>query len=403
MVNLSTFLTEKFSELFSANELEHFLEHSKNVRPVTLLVNTQKITPRNLLNLLKRRGIQCEILNPYCLLIKDANDLPIGATSEYLDGLYYIMGISSLYSIISLEEEIKKYHSESFKVEEDESCKNLEDGEIKRKEEKNTKETEKAQDLKESEDLKDSKNVKESEVEKIKPKNKRVKRQSELNFLDMCAAPGGKSVFLNLLIKKYCRNAKFTQFCIDKDEERVKSLGANLIRMNSEECVVIADDAVAACGKDETCAKNDNKKGKKPKSAQGYLPKMNLTLLDAPCSGTGTLSKDPQVSYLDQPTLHSINATQRNLIISAFDNLKGNGLLLYSTCSVLVEENEMVVQSLLDKRKSAKIVNSEGMGHKGFKAYRGKQFSSDMEFARRLYPHTHNGDGFFYCLIRKCN
>jgi ribosomal RNA methyltransferase Nop2 len=60
--------------------------------------------------------------------------------------------------------------------------------------------------------------------------------------------------------------------------------------------------------------------------------------------------------------------------------------LVYSTCSVLVEENEQIVQYALEKRKNVKIVNSGvEIGRDGFKSFRGKTFDEKMHFAKRIF------------------
>lgn len=537
--NISPFLNDQFSQLFSSSELPHFLEHSKQSRPTTLLVNKNKINLNNLMGLLKRRGIITEKINDYLLLVKEENNLPIGATTEYLNGFYYIMGVSSAYAILSLKDQIGKMifknepeissdvtlasvqniktkkigNKEHF----DDQMKNIRSNEIRTSVQntkidkignkvhfddqmdkslnknniiinKASKEHEldrsieiskemeydticgqerahiapiesihdKPQDNKEKQQS-DPKNIKRvysdrpscetgtsgtqeikknqhSETSNQKPaikKRKRLNKPVHLNVLDMCAAPGGKSILLNILLSEHIRQrddqkVSFDIFCIDNDEKRSISLAANIIRMGMDNTVIIADNALKACGQqknvDEKTGKTEiemeniqsskrsssknHLKGKKDAhipNQNGYLPKMDLILLDAPCSGSGTLSKDIQAGNLDISTLHSLNALQRKLVLSGYDKLKGNGLLFYSTCSVLPEENEMIIQFLLESRKCAKIMEIDGIGRNGMKAFRGKHFNSNITMARRIYPHTHNGDGFFYCLIRKCN
>lgn len=508
--NISPFLHDKFYVLFSSSELPHFLEHSKQSRPTTLLVNKNKINLNNLMGLLKRRGIITEKINDYLLLVKEDNNLPIGATTEYLNGFYYIMGVSSAYAILSLKKQIEEmifpHQSDNSLIDtqiliqkkiqmptQKENKKNLiesspnkkveivddfslkPEGQYKESNEKTKLENVNVDNIQKcinhtatnlDSDLsvqdvdttkkncekkyidgvsgeQDINKIKKGESpllsdlsdhKKIQKKRKRLNKPVHINILDMCAAPGGKSIFTNILLSEHIRqkedsNVSFNLFCVDNDEKRSTSLAANLIRMGMENTVVIADDALKACGQptgDDKQTKGSKlltqnlKDSKRPRkdplkrtskrkqressvNTNGYLPKMNLVILDAPCSGSGTLSKDIQSGNLDLSTLHSLNDLQRKLILSGYDKLKGNGLLFYSTCSVLLEENEMVVQFLLESRKNAKIVETDGIGRKGIKAFRGKHFDSDLTMARRIYPHTHNGDGFFFCLIRKCS
>lgn len=131
-------------------------------------------------------------------------------------------------------------------------------------------------------------------------------------------------------------------------------------------------------------------------------------LLDAPCSGTGVIGKDPSVktSKTERDFL-ALPHMQKQLLLAAIDSTdhtsKTGGYIVYSTCSVTVEENEGVVQYALRKRPNVKIVDT-GMGtfgSEGFKKYMNKRFDDRMSLTRRYYPHRENVDGFFVCKLRK--
>lgn len=203
-------------------------------------------------------------------------------------------------------------------------------------------------------------------------------------ILDMAAAPGGKSTYIAALMKN-----TGVLFANDPSKDRCKSLAANIHRMGVQNAVVCAHD-----GRDF------------PSVIGGF----DRVLLDAPCSGTGVISKDPtvKVSKSDED-FGRLTHLQKELILAAIDSCDANsktggGIIVYSTCSVTVEENEEVVQYALQKRPNVRLVDTGlEFGREGFAAFRGKQFHPTMRLARRYYPHVHNMDGFFVAKLRKCS
>lgn len=199
--------------------------------------------------------------------------------------------------------------------------------------------------------------------------------KEDLTVVDLCAAPGGKTAHIAALMG----NTGLV-YANDINKERIAGLKSNLQRMGVRNCVVVNMDA-----------------------RKLNVGKVDRVLLDAPCSGTGVVSKDPSVkTNRTRGEIDRIVVLQKELILHGFDMLKANGILVYSTCSVLVKENEEVVNYLLAKRPSAKIVPCEiDIGKDGFMGFKGRNYASSLRQARRIYPHVHNMDGFFYVKILK--
>ncbi|XBW38668.1 hypothetical protein QEN19_004256 [Hanseniaspora menglaensis] len=194
-------------------------------------------------------------------------------------------------------------------------------------------------------------------------------------ILDMASAPGGKTTYISAMMKN-----TGVVFANDFNAKRTKSLIANIHRLGCTNTIVCNYDAREF-----------------PKVIGGF----DRILLDAPCTGTGVIGKDPNVKlnrttkdFIDIPHL------QKQLLLSAIDSVDSNsktgGVIVYSTCSVAVEEDEAVIDYALRKRPNVKLVDTGlAIGKEAFTSYRGKKFHKSVSLARRYYPHAYNVDGFF--------
>lgn len=200
--------------------------------------------------------------------------------------------------------------------------------------------------------------------------------------LDMASAPGGKSTYLSAMMQN-----TGVVFANDSNKARIKSLSANIHRLGCKNVVV--------CNYD----------GRQfPKVLGGF----DRVLLDSPCSGTGVISKDPSVkTNKSERDFQLLTHLQKQLLLCAIDSVNpkaaNGGYVVYSTCSVMVEEDEAVVDYALKKRPNVKLVPTGiDFGREGFKSYKQHKFDSKMHLARRVYPHSHNVDGFFLARLKVC-
>jgi 25S rRNA (cytosine2870-C5)-methyltransferase len=207
--------------------------------------------------------------------------------------------------------------------------------------------------------------------------------QPNERILDMAAAPGGKTTYISALM----RNTGCV-FANDANRQRAKGLIGNIHRLGCKNTIVSNLDAKDAF----------------PRILGGF----DRVLLDAPCSGTGVIGKDPSVktSKTERDFL-ALPHMQKQLLLAAIDSTdhasKTGGYIVYSTCSVTVEENEGVVQYALQKRPNVRIVDTGlgSFGSEGFKKYMNKRFDERMNLTRRYFPHKENVDGFFVCKLKK--
>ncbi|XP_045116960.1 probable 28S rRNA (cytosine(4447)-C(5))-methyltransferase isoform X2 [Portunus trituberculatus] len=135
--------------------------------------------------------------------------------------------------------------------------------------------------------------------------------------------------------------------------------------------------------------------------AKSQAGRYQRVLVDAPSSGVGMVRPFPGVRVCcTTEDLHHISARQRLLLLNGADCLRQgrmqNSYLVYTTCSVLAEENEDVVQHLLEARPQFKLVPTGlGIGVPGLTHYKTRSYHEDMWLTRRLYCHHHHMQGTF--------
>jgi 16S rRNA (cytosine967-C5)-methyltransferase len=195
------------------------------------------------------------------------------------------------------------------------------------------------------------------------------------SVLDLCAAPGGKTMVLAYLTGK-----KGRVVASDVHEKRLRSMRErlNVARIDNVRLV-----ALDGC------------------SSLPLAEKFDRILVDAPCSGTGTLARNPEIRWrLREEDLADLHQRQVALVLSALEHLAPGGSLLYSTCSLESEENESVINEVLDA--------NPGLRHERLRIPQGllatgvapeSLIGEDGVF--RTFPPAHHTDGFFATLIRR--
>jgi len=128
-------------------------------------------------------------------------------------------------------------------------------------------------------------------------------------------------------------------------------------------------------------------------------------LVDAPCSGTGTIRKSLKTLRIWNPeVIKRLSSTQKQLIKTAFNNLKKNGTMVYSTCTMEPEEDEGVIDYLLNEFDNAKIEEIKLPGLKRsnpITEFDGKKYSDEVKKCLRIWPQDNDTEGFFVAKIRK--
>ncbi len=196
------------------------------------------------------------------------------------------------------------------------------------------------------------------------------------SVLDLCAAPGMKANHLAKLMK-----SGHVAAC-DRSLPRLKTAQRLLQEHSAAKAASLKPLWVCCEG-----------------TAQlPFLEKFDRILLDAPCSGTGTIRRNPEIKWrLEEEELGRYARLQRSLLENAVQYLKAGGRLVYATCSLEPEENEEVVATVHEKNSGFTLVGREGlMGEL-------PMFESffDARGAFRTHPGPEEMDGVFAAVVRR--
>ncbi len=194
---------------------------------------------------------------------------------------------------------------------------------------------------------------------------------------DIAAAPGGKTTYLAQMM-----NNTGMIIAMDPDRLRLRALKSNISRCGVKNTIVLRYDG---------------------KNLQKLPFRPDMILLDAPCTGEGLIVKDPsRKTSKTQADIMYCSTIQKDLLDVALNVLKPGGELVYSTCSIGPEENEMVIDFVLQSHPDVEIVPLNiNVGEPGIVKPFGVDLRDDLIHARRFYPHKHGTEGFFIIKLHK--
>jgi 16S rRNA (cytosine967-C5)-methyltransferase len=190
----------------------------------------------------------------------------------------------------------------------------------------------------------------------------------DMTVLDVCAAPGAKTTYLAQLMQN-----KGEIISLDYSKRRMATWKNEIARTGVEIAKPIIADARAHLA---------------------LVAKADLLILDPPCTGTGTFGKMPSAKWRLTPgSAEKMAEIQWQMLSNCSEYVKPGGTLIYSTCSVTVEENEMLVERFM--KWHPEFLLTEIAPRIGLPGLRGQ------EKCQRLYPHIHRCNGFFIAKMLK--
>jgi 16S rRNA (cytosine967-C5)-methyltransferase len=186
--------------------------------------------------------------------------------------------------------------------------------------------------------------------------------------IDVCAAPGAKTTYLAQLMEN-----RGLIYSVDYGRRRMRLWKAEIRRMGVEIAEPMISDA---------------------RHALPHSLEADMVVLDPPCTGTGAFGKLPSAKWrLTQHSIDRMAEIQWQMLNNCAGNVRDGGSLVYSTCSVTIEENELQIERFLKWNTDFSLTEIKPtIGLPGLRA---------LEKCQRLYPHIHNCNGFFIAKLRK--
>lgn len=196
-------------------------------------------------------------------------------------------------------------------------------------------------------------------------------RRGEM-VVDFCAGAGGKTLLLGAQMASTGR-----LYAFDISEKRLANLKPRLARsgLSNVNSTLIAHE-------------NDTK-------VKRLAGKADRVLVDAPCSGLGTLRRNPDLKYRQSPeSVTELNAKQTAILASASRLVRAGGRLVYATCSLLPSENQDIVAAFLESHPDFELLPANALLAE-------MKIDLDTGDYLSLRPHLHNSDGFFAAVLQR--
>lgn len=171
--------------------------------------------------------------------------------------------------------------------------------------------------------------------------------------LDLCAAPGGKSIFMAQLMrnKGSILSMDISQNKLNLLDEQCKRLGIDIINIKTNDATIYNE---------------------------SYKEKFDVVLADVPCSGLGILRRKPEIRYKKEDEITTLFDIQKTILQNSSKYVKKSGRLVYSTCTLGKEENSNIIEGFIKNNTNFRI-----------------------SYQKEYYPNVDNTDGFYVCVMDK--
>jgi len=197
-------------------------------------------------------------------------------------------------------------------------------------------------------------------------------------ILDLCASPGSKTT---QTAAKMRNNGLI--IANDNQISRLKPLQINLQRCGVTNTVITLMEG---------------------RWFKNYTKKFDKIMVDAPCSGIGTIRKSIKtIEWWNPNFVKQMAGIQKQLLETGFNLLKEDGVLVYSTCTLEPEENEGVIHNLLSTHEDAKLekISLEIKKSEPVLEFEGQTYNHEIKKCLRIWPQDNDTEGFFVAKIRK--